>query len=67
MSCNSAKYKELVLRKSGHDEIFMTSTPIMNIGQCNKVKILGITFQSNGKFTKHMALRPNSMRQIDAC
>ena len=53
MTCNSSKCKELVLRKSGQPELY-SPHPIMNIEQCNKLKILGVTFQPNCKFTEHI-------------
>jgi hypothetical protein len=58
MSCNTSKCKELVLNKSGRAEqyiylAFRTSS-IMNMEQCPKLKLLGVTFQSNCKFTEHV-------------
>ena len=53
MTYNSSKCKELVLRKSGQPELYSPPS-IMNIEQCNKLKILGVTFQPNCKFTEHI-------------
>ena len=53
MSFNPSKCKELVLKKSDHTELY-SPTSIRNIQQCGKLKILGITFQSDCKFTEHV-------------
>jgi hypothetical protein len=53
MSCNTSKCKELVLNKSGRAEQYIPSS-IMNMEQCPELKLLGVTFQSNCKFTEHV-------------
>ena len=51
MSCNSDKCKELVFRKKGNRDSYEC---IKNIPQCNELPILGVTFQSNCRFDRHM-------------
>ena len=53
MSCNTSKCKELVLKKSGRAEKYI-SPSIKNMEQCPKLNLMGVTFQSNGKFTEHV-------------
>ncbi|CAB4001893.1 Hypothetical predicted protein [Paramuricea clavata] len=53
MSCNTSKCKELVVNKSGRAEQYIPPS-IMNMEQCPKLKLLGVTFQSNCKFTEHV-------------
>ena len=45
MPCHVSKCKELVLKKKGH---------IDNIEQAEFSVLLGVTFQGNGRFTKHI-------------
>ena len=51
MTCNTTKCKELVIRKKGNDIKYPISH---GIKQYSHVDILGLTFQSNGKFMIHI-------------
>ncbi|EDO27594.1 predicted protein [Nematostella vectensis] len=51
MVCNSSKCKELVFRKKGCNQNIEL---VNNIPQCTVLPILGITFQSNGKYSEHV-------------
>ena len=50
MKCNTSKCKELVLKKKGQQHTFHE---IYHISQHDTLTILGVTFQSDCKFTKH--------------
>ena len=51
MQCNTTKCKELVIRKKCNT----TEYPVrQNIKKYSHVKILGLTFQCNGRFTMHI-------------
>ena len=51
MSCNTAKCKELVLRKKGNKSVYPV---ISNIKRHNSIKLLGVTLQENSKFSVHI-------------
>lgn len=51
MTCNSTKCKEMIFRKKGNLEPYSS---INNIMQCNELKILGVTFQSDCRFICHI-------------
>ncbi len=51
MKCNTSKCKGLVLKKKGQQHTFHE---IYNISQHDSLIILGVTFQSDCKFTKHV-------------
>lgn len=51
MSCNTAKCKELVLRKKGNNSVYPA---ISNIKRHQSIKLLGVTFQENSKFSVHI-------------
>ena len=51
MKCNTSKCKELVLKKKGQQHSF---NEIYDISQHDTLTILGVTFQSDCKFTKHV-------------
>ena len=53
MLCNTSKCKELVLKKSGRAEQYILPC-IKNMEQCPKLNLMGVTFQSNCKFTEHV-------------
>ena len=50
MPCNLSKCKELVLKKKGQ----VNPSSIGNIVQVESLVLLGVTFQSNGRFTEHI-------------
>ena len=51
MICNSSKCKELIFRKkSFREDIALVS----NIPQCTELSVLGVTFQKNCKYSKHV-------------
>ena len=54
MSCNPGKCKELIFRKQNNTDNF---PPIFSIPQCSSLVLLGLTFQSNFKFTEHVKLK----------
>ena len=51
MKCNTSKCKELVLKKKGQQHSF---NEIYDISQHDTLTILGVTFQSDCKFAKHV-------------
>ena len=60
MPCNVVKCNELCFQKKNKDSY----TPIDNIGQVNSLKILGITFQSNSRFSEHIK---NKLLEANKC
>ena len=54
MSCNPGKCKELIFRKQNNTDNY---PPIFSIPQCSSLVLLGLTFQSNFKFTEHVKLK----------
>ena len=54
MSCNTAKCKELVLRKRGNS---INYPIISNIKQHKSIKKLGVTIQENSKFSEHIKIK----------
>ena len=54
MICNPSKFKELVVRKKNNNTHY---EQICNIPQCNSLSLLGITLQSNCKFSEHVTLK----------
>ena len=50
----SAKFKELVVRKKQKKYHNALYSPINNIPQCNSFVLLGVTLQSDGKFNEHV-------------
>ena len=55
MKCNTSKCKELVLKKKGQQHTFHE---IYHISQHDTLTILGVTFLSDCKFTKHVKTKP---------
>ena len=51
MVCNPEKCHELIFRKKGNVEGYET---IMNISQCNELKVLGMGLQNNCRFNTHI-------------
>ena len=51
MNCNPGKCKELIFRKKGFNQGL---PPVNNIPQCIELRILGLTFQENCKYSKHV-------------
>ena len=51
MICNPSKCKEIIFRKKG---FIQDITQVNNILQCTELPILGVTFQENGKYSKHI-------------
>ena len=51
MICNPSKCKEIIFRKKG---FIQDITQVNNIPQCTELPILGVTFQENGKYSKHI-------------
>ena len=51
MICNPSKCKELVVRKKYNNTQY---EQICNIPQCNSLSLLGVTLQSNCKFSEHV-------------
>ena len=51
MICNPSKCKELVVRKKHNNTQY---EQICNIPQCNSLSLLGVTLQSNCKFSEHV-------------
>ena len=49
--CNPKKCQKLFFRKKGNIEQYES---LHNIPQCSELSILGITFQSNGRFNSHI-------------
>ena len=56
MSCNLSKCKELIFRKKNNSVQYQ---PINNIPQCSNLVLLGVTLQSNCKFSAHARLKLN--------
>ena len=56
MSCNLSKCKELIFRKKNNSAQYQ---PINNIPQYSNLLLLGVTFQSNCKFSTHVRLKLN--------
>ena len=54
MICNPSKCKELVVRKKNNNTRY---EQIYNIPQCNSMSLLGVTLQSNCKFSEHVRLK----------
>ena len=54
MICNPSKCKELVVRKKNNNTQY---EQICNIPQCNSLSLLGVTLQSNCKFSEHVRLK----------
>ena len=54
MICNRSKFKELVVRKKNNNTHY---EQICNIPQCNSLSLLGVTLQSNCKFSEHVRLK----------
>ena len=55
MICNPSKCKELVVRKKYNNTQY---EQICNITQCNSLSLLGVTLQSNCKFSEHAQAIP---------
>ena len=53
MSCNPSKYKELVIRKKSKD----TYNPVNYIPQHSELCLLGVTFETDGKFSTHVEIK----------
>ena len=51
IKCNTAKCKELVIRKKCDNSIY---PEMFNIKQYDRVTLLGVTFQSNSKCSEHV-------------
>ena len=51
MDCNPEKCKELIFRKKGFDQVV---SPVYNILQCVDLSVLGMIFQENCKYSKHI-------------
>ena len=51
MICNSSKCKELIFRKKSFRE---DTALVSNIPQCTELSVLGVTFQENCKYSKHV-------------
>ena len=51
MICDPSKCKEIIFRKKG---FIQDITQVNNIPQCTELPILGVTFQENGKYSKHI-------------
>ncbi len=51
MICNPEKCKEMTIHKRGNQEYFPT---IAMIPVCKSVKVLGVTFQCDGKYGEHV-------------
>ncbi|CAB3991556.1 Hypothetical predicted protein [Paramuricea clavata] len=51
MICNPGKCKEMTIYKQGNQEYF---SPIAMIPMCKAVKVMGVTFQCDGKFGEHV-------------
>ena len=59
MICNPSKCKELVVRKKNNNTQYKQ---ICNIPQCNSLSLLGVTLQSNRKFSedvRHKLVKAN--------
>ena len=54
MSCNPSKCKEPSFVKKGRVDVF---EPIASIPQCKELQLLGVNFQSNCRFDKHVKLK----------
>ena len=57
MLCNPSKCKELIVRKKESSGTRHQYAPINNIPQCDSLVLLGLTFQPNCKFSKHVRLK----------
>ena len=55
MSCNLAKCKELAICKK--NVLSPNFKPVNGITQLSTLKILGVTFQNNGRFLEHIRLK----------
>ena len=55
MPCNVFKCKELVLRK--RNSLNTHFNTVDGINQCDSLKLLGLTFQSNCRFSEHIKLK----------
>ena len=51
MACNTSKCKEISFRKKHNNDVY---SQINQIPQCNELKLLGLTFQSDNRFNKHV-------------
>ena len=51
MKCNKAKCKELTIGKKCNNSIY---PEMFNIKQYDRATLLGVTFQSNSKFSEHV-------------
>ena len=56
MSCNLSKCKELIFRKKNNSAQYQ---PINDIPQCSNLVLLGVTLQSNCKFSAPVRLKLN--------
>ena len=61
MNCNPGKCKELIFHKKGFNQ---SLPPVYNIPQCIELPILGITFQDNCKYSKHVQ---NKLLKANGC
>ena len=52
MKCNPSKCKELVFRKKSHTDVHIDM--ISNIPQCSELTVLGLNFQQDCRFDKHV-------------
>ena len=52
MKCNPSKCKELVFRKKSHTDVH--TDMISNIPQCSELTVLGLNFQQDCRFDKHV-------------
>ena len=55
MSCNPSKCKELVICKKGVDG--GSFEPVAGIPKCDQLTILGMTFETNCRFTLHVKIK----------
>ena len=55
MSCNPSKCKELVICKKGVDG--SSFEPVAGIPKCDQLTILGMTFETNYRFSSHVKIK----------
>ena len=55
MSCNPSKCKELVICKKGVDG--NSFEPVAGIPKCDQLTILGMTFETNCRFSSHVKIK----------
>ena len=60
MKCNTSKCKEIIFRKKNNTTNYPT---IYNIAQHEYLTLLGVTFQSNCSFAKHVKTKLNEARK----